>query len=972
MLKPIAISFATMALAATLNAAEPFTLSYDFDSETGSATGWSYEEAGLIHETADYFGAPATDNPDNMVLGKVSARQADVFYTPMLHLTAGEPCTIDFDFYAPGGTPELLYHVGLEVSASTAQAASDASVTVGEVPTMKSYKSWTRYSFSFTPEADGEYCFEFKTVNQYNWMGNCGTYCLDNVVISGTGQGLVGGGEEPEPEPGPEPTPGPDYPTGKEAFELEFTFDNDADFPDGTIVAPGWGYEGSVFQRNKGEYFGVQAHSGDYLLGKSTVSSTVTLFTPMMTLVGGEPCTLEFYFLAPGGTPPVVRNLGLEIKAGTGQSTAEQTIAVGEVAKAQYADWTHFTFSFTPEETGEYCFSLTTNAAFPTGCGGAFIDDVFISGYRPAEAVEQPEGPTVDDLEPNEDNLADCQELPYIENFSNEDHYDGQTYLPIGWHSTGTTVWLTANLAALPAADGEYYMIAYHSEYERDENAYTPFFNLEAGRTYTVSFQTYIQGNDYNEDGVLTVPTLRFTVGTEQDAEFHATLLTLDQRSSGWVNHTVSFTPRLSGPYTFAYMLSGPANSGIVAVDNLVITSEGFIARVEPAFSAVGLFDVMDSRFTVGEATPVQFVNRSRYADSYEWHVEGAVPETSDEEHPSFTFPATGDYTIELTATNAKGSRTTSKSYSIKVVEKGGSYLLSHYHEGEDKYYDRGAVPAYYTDVEDFVTGFNHYYYTLAQRFDLPVETELSLGQITCWISDRRYANSTGSAASQSTAPFSIVVYGADENGLIDTANELGRKDTTVGDALGSTGLGSISATPQDIVFDEPISVKGTVYVVFEFSDQLIIDAQDANLGRSYVSTTAIRHGHGLTTLYAKPYNVPADSEARVGEWCTVDKIDSSMAGIGADWNLWVSSKEEVAVALTPDGSIAFAVTTVAGGDIIVSGTHAGGMVNVCDAQGRQLISVPSSDESTRVAASQLGNGIFIVSCPEGSAKIVK
>ncbi|MDE6438506.1 MAG: hypothetical protein K2L62_02510, partial [Muribaculaceae bacterium] len=190
MLKPITITFASMALAASMNAAEPFTLSYDFDSEADFATGWNYESAGLKHETADYFGAPATDNPSNMVLGKASANMQEVIYTPLMKLAGGEPCTIEFDYWAPGGTPELVYHVGLDVTATTEQSASGNAVSVGTVPTMKAYPAWTHYSFSFTPEADGEYCFALKTLNQYNMSSSCGSFCIDNVTLSGSGEGI--------------------------------------------------------------------------------------------------------------------------------------------------------------------------------------------------------------------------------------------------------------------------------------------------------------------------------------------------------------------------------------------------------------------------------------------------------------------------------------------------------------------------------------------------------------------------------------------------------------------------------------------------------------------------------------------------------------------------------------------------------------------------------------------------------------
>ena len=79
-----------------------------------------------------------------------------------------------------------------------------------------------------------------------------------------------------------------------------------------------------------------------------------------------------------------------------------------------------------------------------------------------------------------------------------------------------------------------------------DDKAYTPFFNLDAGTEYTVSYYVYMQGNDYNEDGILYLPTMRFTVGTEHDSEFHNTISKFSDRTNGWVKaRTQSSPPRL-------------------------------------------------------------------------------------------------------------------------------------------------------------------------------------------------------------------------------------------------------------------------------------------------------------------------------------------------------------------------------------------------------------------------------------------
>ncbi len=94
------------------------------------------------------------------------------------------------------------------------------------------------------------------------------------------------------------------------------------------------------------------------------------------------------------------------------------------------------------------------------------------------------------------------------------------------------------------------------------------------------------------------------------------------------------------------------------------------------------------------------------------------------------------------------------------------------------------------------------------------------------------------------------------------------------------------------------------------------------------------------------------------------------MAGIGAAWYLWATTGQS-AIALTPDGETAFCVTCT-GNDIIVSGTKAGSTVCISDIQGRLLVSAKATEGSTAIPASALGHGMFIVSCPEGTAKIVK
>lgn len=422
-------------------------------------------------------------------------------------------------------------------------------------------------------------------------------------------------------------------------------------------------------------------------------------------------------------------------------------------------------------------------------------------------------------------------------------------------------------------------------------------------------------------------------------------------------------------------MLSGPVNSGYVFVDALKITAEGLVARVEPSFVVKGLYTLMDSDLTIGfKNEPMQMVNTSKYAESYKWTVTGAEPETSTDVNPSFTFPAEGEYTILLEATNAKGTRKTQRKIDVRLLDETvkDQQMLTLCSPSQDLIYGTGKTPTFDTDpTGDFVTGYNHYYFDLAQRFDFSEETPLMLQQLTIYVTDRRFRGMTSFYDDQRIRPFSLVVYGADENGALDESNVLGRIDTTIGAALGSSGL--YSSEPKDIVFAEPIMVKGTFYIAFHFDRGMEVIPQDNSLGRSFFGYQVFRHGHGETSIYAKPFDKPAFSDATLNEWGPVDALDSRLKGLGSYWILWAKTKDITTGvnAIAPDGTIAFAAAFF-GENLNVSGTTAGETVAVYDLKGALVASAVAEEGVTSVPASSFANGIYIVKSGEKVTKVVK
>lgn len=583
----------------------------------------------------------------------------------------------------------------------------------------------------------------------------------------------------------------------------------------------------------------------------------------------------------------------------------------------------------------------------------------------------------ITDLEPDDYNLSDCHELPYFETFSDMSHYDGTSYLPIGWHSVGTTVWRTANDYRLGAQAGDYYMVTPSSNMQRDETAYTPFFNLTAGTTYSLSFYIYIEGTTLLEPESVVTPTLSVTIGTEQDSDFHAVLADYSEASAGWrwQKKELTFTPTASGPYCFAFALAGRAYTGLVAVDNIQITAPGMIPRVEPNFEPIGLFSLQSSHPLAFKNNPVQFFNTSAYAVSYQWSAPGLYPETSTLSDPRFTFPGPGKYEITLTATNPRGSRSTTKTVNVDYIdgsEEIPTIGVEIYNENIDKPLERDYAPHFSSDPYDYVLGFNHYYHNVAQKYDFPVGFDIELQSIQFYVHQRRYTPHNTQSAEETRYPCSIVVYGADESGELDENIVYGRYDSNMGDIITSSAM-EVIGLHRTFVFPEPIKIKGPCFVAFQFSHRLTIDTRDADTGRSYVALGAIKYGTGQTTIYAQPHDVPDGAEAKAdGKWYRVDKIDPNMKGIGGFWHLWVKINEGVAsVAVNEIGKVVFDAR-LDGDLLIVSGTSAGHNVDIVSVNGATVASKPADALSTTLNVGHLAPGIYIVTCNGESIKIKK
>lgn len=587
-----------------------------------------------------------------------------------------------------------------------------------------------------------------------------------------------------------------------------------------------------------------------------------------------------------------------------------------------------------------------------------------------------------DDLNPNPDNYDNAKSVPYFNTFDNFDNdYDGESYLPSGWASTGDDPFFTANITGLGAVTGNYYLVASESVIDsRNDCLFTPFFRLSNEYEYVISYYLYMPGN--SGGGVLRATDLIATVGSEQDLNFHPIITQSieDQSLSEWTYQEFTFKPQKSGAYCFAFSLKSEVNySGMVAIEDFSITSPDLISAPVANFAVGGNFDIIDSRIIVFKNQYVSLTNLSENADEYSWKItfpDGNV-QYSSEENPSLMLDQSGDYNIELEAINSTSSITTSRILSVEYIDSDAEdYSMMTWNPSQDELLERGSIPSFADDdIEDyyydFVTGYNRYYHQFAERFEIPDEVKVKIHILDTWLA--HYRNIVSTSGSDSDKPFEIVVYG-DKDGQLDEEKVFARVSSTLKDVFGYSGVsGNGEGRTIDFVslLGQSVEVQGTFYVAFEFAEDMIITTEDVNVGRSYLALNTIKHNTEKATLYIKPTDVPKGSLVEAdGNWYAVDLLDETMNGVGAYFILWVSS-EINDVAINNFGEIVFALQ-IKDENLIISGTEANEEIIIYDINGRVVADMLGEQNSTTVNISNLNNGVYIVKTNAGTAKFVR
>lgn len=765
------------------------------------------------------------------------------------------------------------------------------------------------------------------------------------------------------------------------SFEIEENFDKDSSFNNENPLPIGWSQKGSTtFYRVAAADYGQTAQSGSYIIWATTMGTSAdgtVIYTKPVSLSAGNEASIEFYSCLPGyGNNTNLYNYGFTVYAGT-EADVTKMSEIGKRAPAGKEGWEQHKFSFIPGTDGDYYYAIRINKGQLSPGGTMMFDTFFFSGKDIEPEYNDPAStyPGMDDLELDPDNLDLCVELPYYENFSDPTHYDGKGQLPIGWTTTGSVVWRTGSYKGLAGHSGEWYMVAPESTVDRDERAYTPFFNLKKGVTYTIEFASHqvVTILDEYPDQV-RVTTINLKVGTQHDADFlPVTMLSVseDSPNSRWSEHKVTFCPDQSGAYCFCFELEGQSYTGMAFIDNVRITSPVDTERPEPSFAARAIYNLMDSNLiTMGDA-PMRIVNNTRYATEFTWDTFGDEYKLLPNGDIDVFFTTNGEHSVELTATNSRGSRSTAKVYNVKHLDKPESQIPFMGYDDNDFHFSRNNLIRFNTDPEfDFVGGYNHYYRTFAEKYDFPAGARVAISQISVWMSWLNYRSFYDGVDDQRIRPFSVKIYGADAEGNLDETKLFGSLETTMNQVWGGSGTNEING--RDIVFPEPVNCEGPIYVVFDFSEEMDMDPRNPDISaRSYIGLNQVRHAHNITSMYVKPTAVPENSTAEVGKWCPVHDLDLSLKGLGMSYTLWASYDGVASIAIDSVGNVMFAAKYM-NGAINVSGTTEGEWLAVYSTDGKCVAMKQASEGSTLIPAPDLPGGIYIVRGDKSATKFVK
>ncbi len=265
------------------------------------------------------------------------------------------------------------------------------------------------------------------------------------------------------------------------------------------------------------------------------------------------------------------------------------------------------------------------------------------------------------------------QQTPVAEGF------EGATYLPAGWQADAGSNW---NQTVAASGYGLSSKSIVWDNYNVDaggarDRIIAPRVNLtgiaNARLKFDVAYAPYSTG--YPDTLQVRIST---DCGKTWSVAYDKTGTAL---ATAPANTSTLFVPTATQWRTDSISLAAySGNSLMVSFDNIGHYGQAlYLDNINILMSPLAAFGANDTTVCVG--TPVSFGDSSLNATGWSWTFTGGTPATSTVKNPVVTYGSTGTYAVTLTASNALGNGTLTKTgyvqvYSNPVVNLGADTML--------------------------------------------------------------------------------------------------------------------------------------------------------------------------------------------------------------------------------------------------------------------------------------------------------
>lgn len=167
---------------ATLPYLETFDDATHYSGEEHLPIGW-LATGDETFVTANITGKPAVSGEYYIVARDyIASNRQEIAYSPLLEMEQGTEYQVSLYLYMPGNVSDPSF----KLTVGNAQESAAHATVLREVADTR-LADWTRVDATFTPEADGPYCFGLWAVSKESYGGHI---AIDNFSITGADQVL--------------------------------------------------------------------------------------------------------------------------------------------------------------------------------------------------------------------------------------------------------------------------------------------------------------------------------------------------------------------------------------------------------------------------------------------------------------------------------------------------------------------------------------------------------------------------------------------------------------------------------------------------------------------------------------------------------------------------------------------------------------------------------------------------------------